>query len=234
MARVQTSMEGAEVQPLGGEVCWSTVTGHSGSSPRWRRQAVANGQVHTCAEQVGGTSVEERPGAPSVCTGRAAGDNLGWRGPASRADWGASAGRGPGAPRLWPSVPTRAARAPKDHVCVLDSRLGRSPAEPSHPRRRQTGQPPEPAQKTPAPCSVLVSSVRKLNIRPTAKEKRWTLTCPSLQRRYWKMNLELTGNKLTTDSRPKRKRRWAITAILIVLKSVKLPVETEQQGWSKE
>lgn len=54
MARVQTSMEGAEVQPLGGEVCWSTVTGHSGSSPRWRRQAVANGQVHTCAEQVGG------------------------------------------------------------------------------------------------------------------------------------------------------------------------------------
>lgn len=116
MARVQTSMEGAEVQPLGGEVCWSTVTGHSGSSPRWRRQAVANRQVHTCAEQVGGTSVEERPGAPSVCTGRAAGDNLGWRGPASRADWGASAGRGPGAPRLWPSVPTRAARAPKDHV----------------------------------------------------------------------------------------------------------------------
>lgn len=164
-------MEGAEVQPLGREVCWSTVTGHSGSSPRWHRQAVANGQVHTCAEQVGGHQCRGETWSTQCLHGESCRRQPGMEGASEQSGLGRPCGQG-----TWStaSVTIGADQGCKGTKgpCVLDSRLGRSPAEPSHPRRRQTGQPPEPAQKTPAPCSVLVSSVRKRNIGPTAKEKR--------------------------------------------------------------
>lgn len=48
------------------------------------------------------------------------------------------------------------------------------------------------------------------------------------------MNLELTGNKLITGTKPKWKFQSAITAYANFLKSMKLPVKSEQQVGAEE